>query len=62
VVEFVSHERNETITVAGYRRLRVRPFDPSHDRLTEHEQTDARLLAMYDALTGPNYDTEDVRA
>jgi len=62
VVEFASRERKETITVAGYRRLRVRPFDPSSDRLTEHEQTDARLLAMYDALTGPDFDTEDVRA
>src|SRR5262249_4420009 len=62
LVEFVSPERNETITAAGYRRLRVRPFDPSRDRLTEHEQTDARLLAMYDALTGPHFDAEDVRA
>jgi hypothetical protein len=60
VVEFVGHGRNETITIAGFRRLRIRPFDPSRDRLTEHEQTDARLLAMYDALTGPDFDTEAV--
>jgi len=62
VIEFIGGDRQETISVAGYRRLRLRPFDPSRDRLTEHEQTDARLLAMYDALAGPEFDTEDVRA
>jgi len=62
VVEFVGHGRNETITIAGYRRLRIRPFDPSRDRSPSMSRPDARLLAMYEALTGPDFDTEDVRA
>jgi hypothetical protein len=62
VVRFTGDEREERITVAGYRRLRLRPFDPSKDQLTEHEQTDARLLAMFDTLSDPAFDTEDVRA
>jgi len=62
VVRFTGDEREERITVAGYRRLRLRPFDPSKDKLTEHEQTDARLLAMFDTLADPGFDTEDVRA
>ncbi len=40
----------------------LRPFDPSRDTLTEHEQTDARLLAMFGTLDAPEFDTEDVRA
>jgi hypothetical protein len=50
------------IEVAGFQRLRLRPFDPSRDTLTEHEQTDARLLAMFGQLDTPEFDTEDVRA
>ena len=62
VVRFTNDEREQQISVAGYRRLRLRPFDPSRDQLTEHEQTDARLLAMYDTLTDQAFDTEDIRA
>ena len=61
-VRFVGNGREELAEVAGYRRLRLRPFDPSRDKLTDHEQTDQRLLAMYDSLSGPGFDTEDVRA
>ena len=50
------------VEVAGYQRLRLRPFDPSRDTLTEHEQTDARLLAMFGILDAPEFDTEDARA
>jgi hypothetical protein len=50
------------IEVAGCQRLRLRPFDPSRDTLTEHEQTDARLLAMFGTLDAPEFDTEDARA
>jgi hypothetical protein len=50
------------IEVAGFQRLLLRPFDPSRDALTEHEQTDARLLAMFSALDSPEFDTEDARA
>lgn len=61
-VRFVADGRQETMDVAGYRRLRLRPFDPACDRLTEHPQTDLRLLEMYDALVSPDFDTADVRA
>jgi hypothetical protein len=61
-VRFVADGRQETMDVAGYRRLRLRPFDPARDRLTEHPQTDQRLLKMYDALVSPAFDTADVRA
>lgn len=50
------------IDVAGLRRLRLRPFDPSRDALTAHEQTDSRLLSMFSVLDAPEFDTEDVRA
>jgi hypothetical protein len=62
MVRFTGGGREQFAEVAGYRRLRLRPFDPSRDHLTEHEQTDARLLAMYDTLTDAAFDTEDVRA
>lgn len=63
VVRFTDDtDREERVQVAGYRRLRVRPFDPSRDQLTEHEQTDQRLLVMYDRLHDAAFDTEDVRA
>ncbi|MDO3402668.1 hypothetical protein QWI29_21705 [Mycolicibacterium neoaurum] len=61
-VRFVADGRQEVMEVAGYRRLRLRPFDPARDRLTEHPQTDQRLLQMYDVLVGPTFDIEDVRA
>ncbi len=54
--------QEQLIEVAGFQRLRLRPFDPSRDTLTEHEQTDARLLAMFGQLDTPEFDTEDVRA
>lgn len=47
----------------GYRRLRVRPYDPSRDALTEHTQIDQRLLELYDPLHDDmNLDQDDVRA
>lgn len=61
-VRFIGKGKEELAEVAGYRRLRLRPFDPSRDKLTQHEQTDQRLLNMYDVLSGPGFDTEDVRA
>ena len=62
LVRLMGDDKEETVEVAGYRRLRLRPFDPSRDMPTEHEQTDQRLLIMFDGLSGPQYDTEDVRA
>jgi hypothetical protein len=61
-VRFVGETRDEVVTVAGYRRLRLRPFDPARDRFTDHPQTDQRLLEMYDVLIDPALDVGDVRA
>ncbi len=61
-VRLTGDGHEQVIEVAGFQRLRLRPFDPSLDTLTEHEQTDARLLAMFGALDAPEFDTEDVRA
>lgn len=55
-------DREELIDVGGYRHLRLRPFDPSRETLTKHEQTDARLLQMFDVLNDPAFDREDARA
>jgi hypothetical protein len=54
--------QEQVIEVVGFKRLQLRPFDPSRDALTEHQQTDARLLTMFAALDEPDFDTEDVRA
>lgn len=61
-VRLVGEGHDDRIEVAGFQRLRVRPFDPSRDTLTDHEQTDARLLKMFEAVDSPDFDTEDVRA
>lgn len=61
-VRLIGGGQEQLIEVAGFQRLRLRPFDPSRDTLTEHEQTDARLLAMFGQLDTPEFDTEDVRA
>ena len=61
-VRLVGDGHEQVIEVAGFRRLRLRPFDPGRDTLTEHEQTDARLLAMFGTLDSPEFDTEDARA
>ena len=58
----VGNGQGQLIEVAGFQRLRLLPFDPSRDTLTEHEQTDARLLAMFGQLDAPEFDTEDARA
>lgn len=61
-VRLIGGDREEIVEVGGYRHLRLRPFDPSKDALTEHEQTDARLLQMFEALADPAFDSEDARA
>lgn len=61
-VRLVGDSHDQVIDVAGLRRLKLRPFDPSRDALTEHEQTDSRLLSMFAALDTPMFDTEDARA
>ena len=61
-VRLAGDGHEQVIEVAGCQRLRLRPFDPSRDTLTEHEQTDARLLAMFGTLDAPEFDTEDARA
>jgi hypothetical protein len=61
-VRLLGHGYDLKIEVAGIRRLRLRPFDPSRDVLSEHRQTDERLLAMFGVLDSPDFDSEDVRA
>jgi hypothetical protein len=61
-VRLTGGDHDQVIEVAGFQRLLMRPFDPSRDALTRHEQTDARLLAMFSALDSPEFDTEDARA
>jgi hypothetical protein len=61
-VRLIGDGHDEVIETEGCQRLRLRPFDPSRDALTEHEQTDGRLLAMFGTLDGPEFDAEDVRA
>lgn len=61
-VRLAGNGQEQVIEVAGFHRLQLRPFDPSRDKLTEHEQTSARLLAMFGTLDAPEFDTEDTRA
>jgi hypothetical protein len=61
-VRLIGKGQDEVIETAGCRRLRLRPFDPSRDALTEHEQTDERLLKMFARLDDEEFVTEDVRA
>ncbi|GIH16155.1 hypothetical protein [Rugosimonospora africana] len=60
-VRLVGDGYEQVVDVGGLRRLRLRPFDPSRDALTEHEQTDSRLLSMFAALDATMFDAEDVR-
>ena len=46
----------------GRQRLRLRPFDPSRDTLTDYAKADARLLAMFSTLGAAPFGTEDSRA
>ncbi len=55
--------RDHLVEVAGYIRLRLRPFDPSVDALTDHQQVDERLIRLFDPLAEDNtLDPDDVRA
>ena len=38
------------------------PSTPAATPFTDHEQTDARVLAMFSAVDSPDFDTEDARA
>jgi hypothetical protein len=49
--------------VAGYERLRVRPYDPSRDVLTLHKQMTQPLLVMFSELhSDKTLDTDDIEA
>ncbi len=62
VVRLLGENRDEVIEVAGCTRVRLRPFDPSRDFVTDHEQTDQRLLEMFGRLDVAEFDSGDVRA
>jgi hypothetical protein len=61
-VRLAGDGHEEAAEVAGLTRIRLRPFDPGRDTLTEFQQTDARLLEMFAALDAPQFDTENARA
>ena len=54
--------RQELCDVAGYRELRLRPFDASRDGLTGYSVVDERLLSLYERLHGAGYDEDQVQA
>jgi hypothetical protein len=62
LVRLIGDGHDEVVDVAGCSHLRLRPFDPSRDFVTEHEQTDQRLLEMFGRLDTSEFTTEDVRA
>ena len=49
------------LNIAGHPRLRLRPFDPSRDLLTDQAQVDARLLELFARLHG-TYPDDQVEA
>jgi len=61
-VRLVGDGQDEVIEVAGCSHLRLRPFDPSREFVTEHHQTDERLLTMFGRLDSAEFTTDDVRA
>lgn len=61
-VRLIGEGHDEVIEVAGCSHIRLRPFDPSRDFVTEHHQTDERLLTMFGRLDSAEFTTEDVRA
>ena len=62
MVRLIGNGHDEAIEVAGCSHIRLRPFDPSRDFVTEHHQTDERLLRCSDGWTRLEFTTEDVRA
>lgn len=55
--------RREVAVVAGYERLRLRPYDPSRDVITHHAQMDQGLIAMFAELHADNsLASDDVEA
>ncbi len=62
LVRLLGDGHDEVVEVAGCSHLRLRPFDPSRDFVTQHEQTDERLLTMFGRLDSSEFTTEDVRA
>jgi len=62
LVRLIGDGHDEVVEVAGCSHLRLRPFDPSRDFVTQHEQTDERLLTMFERLDSSEFTTEDVRA
>ena len=61
-VRLIGEGHDEVIEVAGCSHIRLRPFDPSRDFVTQHHQTSERLLTMFGRLDSAEFTTEDVRA
>jgi hypothetical protein len=45
-------QRRVAVDVAGHPQVRLRPFDPTRDGLTEYPQVDERLLELFGRLHG----------
>jgi len=61
-VRLIGDGHDEVIEVTGCSHIRLRPFDPSRDFVTEHHQTSERLLTMFGRLDSAEFTTGDVRA
>lgn len=61
-VRLIGDGHDEVVELAGCSNIRLRPFDPSRDFVTEHHQTSERLLTMFGRLDSTEFTTEDVRA
>ena len=61
-VRLIGDGHDEVIEVAGCTRIRLRPFDQSRDFVTQHHQTNERLLTMFGRLDSAEFTTQDVRA
>lgn len=61
-VRLIGDGHDEVIEVTGCSHIRLRPFDPSREFVTEHHQTSERLLTMFGRLDSAEFTTGDVRA
>jgi len=50
------------VDVSGHRELRLRPYDATRDRATDHPVFDERLLGMYDRLARAGYEDDQLQA
>jgi hypothetical protein len=54
--------KSQELDIAGHRQLRLRPFDPSRDHVTDYPVFDERLLKMYEKYVAAGYPAEELEA